>query len=119
MRLGIAAGVTALAAVLFVMPRYDLPDPGRTLIWGLPSGPTVHLLISAGVAFVWALTLSWVAPLRVLLWGILFGIGAEVLQYLPFASDRSVHVDDALVNLLGVGLGWGLAMGLRRRRPSE
>lgn len=112
-RLGVAAGVTALAAVLFVVPRYNLPDPGSTLFWGLPSGPTVHVLISAAVAFVWGVALSWAAPFRLLGWGILFAFGAEALQFLPIASDRSVHLEDALVNVLGVGVGWGLAMGVR------
>ena len=115
LRLGLAAGATGLAVVLFVMPRYSLPDPGGTLIWGLPSGPTVHVALCAVVAFLWVRALPGVRPLRLLVWGALLAVGAEVLQLLPFV-DRGVSVGDAGSNVLGVGLGWLLAVTGRRVR---
>lgn len=109
-------GVAVVAAVLFVIPRSVLPDPGSTLFWGLPSGPTAHLVITSGVALVWGLAFPRVRPLRLLLGALLFALAAESLQALPIAWDRSVRLEDALTNVAGVTLGWLLAMALRGMR---
>lgn len=112
LRVGWAVGATVLAGILFVMPRYSLPDPGTTLIWGLPSGPTAHVVITGGVTYSWVRAFSQAAPWRLLLWGLLFAIFAEVLQLLPFV-DRGVNWEDLGFNVLGVGVGLLLAMSRR------
>lgn len=106
-----------LAGVLFVIPRYSLPDPGTTLIWGLPSGPTLHVLIMGVVAFTWGRVAQDMRAWDVLLWGLLLAVCAEALQLLPFV-DRGVNWEDVGANVLGVGVGWLLAMGSRKRRRS-
>ena len=112
MRLVLAVGATVLAVILLVMPRYGLPDPGATLIWGLPSGPTAHVVVMGGAAFLWGRVFSDVQLWRLVVWGTLFALCAEALQLLPFV-DRGVDWEDVWFNLLGVGVGGLLAMASR------
>ena len=116
MRVGCAVAVAALAGVLFTMPLDAWPDPRTLLPWGLSLEVTAHLVITAGVAVTWGVVFPEVRPLRLLLWGLLFAFAAEALQFLPLAAERNVRLDDALTNVLGVTVGWGLALAVRRRR---
>ncbi|WP_394616480.1 VanZ family protein [Lentzea sp. JNUCC 0626] len=74
---------------------------------GVPSSPpgtdkVVHTLLFALLAF----TGLYAKIPRVLLWLVLYAGLSEVLQQLITPLHRSGDVLDALVDVLGIGLGW-------------
>ncbi|MGW6448167.1 VanZ family protein [Lentzea sp. NPDC055074] len=84
---------------------------------GVPSSPpgtdkVVHTLLFALLAF----TGLYAKIPRVLLWLVLYAGVSEVLQQLITPLHRSGDVLDALVDVLGIGLGWAIASVVRSRR---
>jgi VanZ family protein len=84
---------------------------------GVPSSPpgtdkVVHTLLFALLAF----TGLYAKIPRVLLWLVLYAGVSEVLQQLITPLHRSGDVLDALVDVLGIGLGWAIASAVRSRR---
>lgn len=84
---------------------------------GVPSSPpgtdkVVHTLLFALLAF----TGLYARIPRVLLWLVLYAGVSEVLQQLITPLHRSGDVLDALVDVLGIGLGWAIAAAVRSRR---
>ncbi|MFD4642474.1 VanZ family protein [Lentzea sp. NPDC058436] len=84
---------------------------------GVPSSPpgtdkVVHTLLFALLAF----TGLYAKLPRILLWLVVYAGVSEVLQQLITPLHRSGDVLDALVDVLGIGLGWAIAAAVRSRR---
>jgi VanZ family protein len=84
---------------------------------GVPTAPpgtdkVVHTLLFALLAFTGLYAkISRILPLLVVYAGV-----SEVLQQLITPLHRSGDVLDALVDVLGIGLGWAIASAVRSRR---
>ncbi|RAS61362.1 hypothetical protein C8D87_110313 [Lentzea atacamensis] len=84
---------------------------------GVPTAPpgtdkVIHALLFALLAFTGIYAkISRILPLLVVYAGV-----SEVLQELITPLHRSGDVLDALVDVLGIGLGWATATWLRSRR---
>lgn len=84
---------------------------------GVPTAPpgtdkVIHTLLFALLAATGLYArISHVLPLLVVYAGV-----SEVLQQLITPLHRSGDVLDALVDVLGIGLGWAIAAGIRSRR---
>lgn len=84
---------------------------------GVPTAPpgtdkVIHTLLFALLAFTGLYAnISRILPLLVVYAGV-----SEVLQQLITPLHRSGDVLDALVDVLGIGLGWAIASAIRSRR---
>jgi hypothetical protein len=84
---------------------------------GVPTAPpgtdkVIHTLLFALLAFTGLYAkIPRILPLLVVYAGV-----SEVLQQLVTPLHRSGDVLDALVDVLGIGLGWAIASALRSRR---
>ena len=84
---------------------------------GVPTAPpgtdkVIHTLLFALLAFTGLYAkISRVLPMLVVYAGV-----SEVLQQLITPLHRSGDVLDALVDVLGIGLGWAIASAIRSRR---
>lgn len=84
---------------------------------GVPSSPpgtdkVIHTLLFALLAYTGLYAkISRVLPLLVV-----YAAVSEVLQELITPLHRSGDVLDALVDVLGIGLGWAIASAVRKRR---
>jgi VanZ family protein len=84
---------------------------------GVPTAPpgtdkVIHTLLFALLAATGLYAnISRILPLLVVYAGV-----SEVLQHLITPLHRSGEVLDALVDVLGVGLGWAIAAAIRSRR---
>ncbi|MGI5505658.1 VanZ family protein [Lentzea sp. CA-135723] len=84
---------------------------------GVPSSPpgtdkVVHTLLFALLAF----TGLYARIPHVLWWLVAYAGISEVLQHVITPLHRSGDVLDALVDVLGVGLGWAIAAAVARTR---
>ncbi|USX51769.1 MULTISPECIES: VanZ family protein [Lentzea] len=84
---------------------------------GVPSSPpgtdkVVHTLLFALLAF----TGLYARIRHILLALVVYAGVSEVLQQLITPLHRSGDVLDALVDVLGIGLGWAIAAAVRSRR---
>lgn len=84
---------------------------------GVPTAPpgtdkVIHTLLFALLAFTGLYAkISRILPLLVVYAGV-----SEVLQQLITPLHRSGDVLDALVDVLGIGLGWAIASAIRSHR---
>lgn len=84
---------------------------------GVPTAPpgtdkVIHTLLFALLAFTGLYAnISRILPLLVV-----YAAVSEVLQQLITPLHRSGDVLDALVDVLGIGLGWAIASAIRSRR---
>lgn len=103
---------TVLATVLLLLPGEYVPDAN---VFG--ADKLVHASIFALFAVLWLSALPE-APGRVLLVGLLFAVGTELLQG-AMASGRTADPYDIVANVLGLAIGSGAFAVLRRLRMAE
>ena len=101
--------VLAVVIVLALYPRLQLPEPSALQGYFDKIG---HVLAFAALAFLGAS--AW--PHRWSLIGSLvcYAVILELSQ--RFSTGREVHIADALANLVGLAIGFGLVMAGRRAR---
>ncbi|MET8757148.1 VanZ family protein [Lentzea sp. NPDC004782] len=99
-----------IAALLSVVVLFT-PESG---VPTMPPGTdkVVHTLLFALLA----VTGLYAKIPRILLWLVVYAGVSEVLQALITPLHRSGDVLDALVDVLGIGLGWAIAAAIRSRR---
>lgn len=115
----------ALAVALLVLPRAPerrlLGEAARLLgLDGLDAGALGdlgHVAIFAGLALVATAAIRGLPPWSVLL---VLAVAAPLAEYVQLLTDgRSAELSDALRNLVGAALGFGLGLLLRRLAPAR
>jgi hypothetical protein len=110
----VAGGAAVVAVAVQLVVLYVPTGPGTPLFAG--ADKVVHVLVFAVPVLLLLLT-GVPAPLVVGVFAVHAGV-SEVVQgaWLP---ERSGDVLDALADLVGVGLGWGLWRLARRGDPAR
>ncbi|MFN3598095.1 MAG: VanZ family protein [Rubricoccaceae bacterium] len=103
---------TILATVLLLLPGEYIPDASV-----LGADKLVHAGIFALFAVLWLAAFP-AAPARVLLVGLLFATGTELLQA-AMGSGRMADPYDIVANVVGLGLGTAAFAVRRRLQPAE